>query len=157
MIGHITAEIERFWRRAKQRYGIQEEMGFVGTFADPRFAPYHDELLELVAQGLKRATAHLALDFDRNGIRLRRPGDYWIVLDTKNRPRYLIQIRNVETKPFNAVELDFAAREGEGDRSLAYWQRVHRDYFQKQCADWQVEWREDLPTVCEVFDVIEAI
>jgi uncharacterized protein YhfF len=54
------------------------------------------------------------------------------------------------------VKESFASREGEGDSSLKYWQDVHRDYFKLQCADWGIEWREDFPTVCEGFELVET-
>jgi len=47
----------------------------------------------------------------------------------------------------------FAASEGEGDLSLAHWRDVHRAYYQKQCAAWGIDWREDLPVVCENFEL----
>ena len=43
--------------------------------------------------------------------------------------------------------------EGEGELSRDYWATVHRRYFEKQCALWGVERREDLDAVCEYFDL----
>lgn len=157
MIGEKTAEVEKFWQTCRAEHGIDTETYHASTFADPRLAPYHDSLLELVAQGRKRATAHLALDFERNGIATRSVGDYWVILSGTNDPRFLIRVTDVETKPFNEVNAAFAAREGEGDSSLAYWTEVHRDYFERQCAEWGVAWRDDLPTVCEGFDLIASV
>lgn len=154
MIGEKTAEVEKFWQRCRAEHGIDAETYHASTFADPRFATYHDSLLDLVAAGRKRATAHLALDFERNGIARRSVGDYWVILSGANEPRFLIRVTDVETRPFKEVNAAFAAREGEGDSSLAYWTKVHRDYFEQQCAEWSVAWRDDLPTVCEGFDLI---
>ena len=119
-----------------------------------RFATYHDELLGLVTAGKKRATAHLQLDFERNNIRRRDIGDYWVVLNTVSEPRFLIRITDVDVRPFDQVEQSFAEREGEGDSSLAYWAKVHREYFELQCAEWGVPWRENLATVCEGFELL---
>ena len=116
--------------------------------------PTTNELLDLVSQGRKRATAHLAMDFERNRIRRREPGDYWLILDSGNAPRFLLRITEVEVFAFDRVPERIAAREGEGDSSLEYWRTVHREYFRLQCAGWQVEWREDFDTVCESFEVV---
>ena len=35
--------------------------------------------------------------------------------------------------PFSEVDADFAATEGEGDGSLAYWQRAHKAFFGREC------------------------
>jgi uncharacterized protein YhfF len=154
MIGEKTAEVEAFVDACRAR-GITVPDGyFVGTFAEPALAPYHDELVELVGAGMKRATAHLALDFTQNGIARRGPGDPWLVVDSANTPRFLVRVTDVTEWPFNEVPESFAAREGEGDLSLDYWRRVHRDYFTQQCAKWGVPFREDLTTVCEGFELL---
>ena len=156
MIGTKTDAVETFWNEQCALYGIECETYFAATFADPRFATYHDELLELVARGLKRATAHLALDFERNAIARRDVGDYWVVLDTANEPRYLIRITDVDVRPFDRVGQSFAEREGEGDSSLRYWREVHREYFELQCLEWGVKWIPVLDTVCEGFELIAS-
>ena len=154
MIGNKTKAVEDFWQDCRSKLGIVEENYFAGTFADPIMAPYHDELIDLVAEGRKRATAHLDLEFDLNSIARRKPGDYWVVLDSINMPKYLVQITDVATTPFNEVLLSFAEREGEGDYSLEYWQKVHREYFQAQCEVWGKDWSESLNTVCEGFELL---
>ncbi|MEP9398525.1 ASCH domain-containing protein [Mesorhizobium sp. KR2-14] len=154
MIGEKTAEVRAFWERQRTALGIETELYHASTFADVRFATYHDELLGLVTAGKKRATAHLDLDFERNNIRRRDIGDYWVVLNTVSEPRFLIRITDVDVRPFDKVEQSFAEREGEGDSSLAYWAKVHREYFELQCAEWGVPWRENLATVCEGFELL---
>ncbi len=155
MIGKKTETVETFWQACRKKHRIEATSYHAYTFADPSLALYHDTLLDLVAAGKKRATAHLLRDFEESAIVERKVGDYWVVLDTGNKPRYLVQISDVAILPFNRVEATFAAREGEGDSSLAYWQDVHRDYFQQQCARWGIAWSEDYPTVCEGFTLVE--
>jgi len=154
VIGEKTSEVQAYWNERRKALRITTDAYFAGTFANPTFAPYHDELLDLVGAGGKRATAHLLLDFEQNNIPERSPGDYWVVLDTMMKPRFLIRITDVDLRPFNSVEQSFAEREGEGDGSLAYWAEVHREYFCSQCEDWGIPWCEDLITVCEGFDLI---
>ena len=154
MIGTKTAAVAAFWNAERERRGLPDADYHVSTFADPRFASYHDELLDLVGEGKKRATAHLGLDFEINGVQRREVGDYWVVVDTASNPRYLVRVTDIDVRPFNAVEASFAAREGEGDSSLDYWARVHSEYFEPQCAAWGVVWSESLLTVCEGFELI---
>ncbi len=154
MIGKKTSSVESFWRGCRRAHGIAAGDYHAGTFADPRFASYHDLLLDLVAKGLKRATAHLLRDFEINHVPRRDPGDYWVILTIANEPRFLVRVTDVAVTPFNEVAEAFAAREGEGDSSLRYWTEVHRDYFTQQCRQWGVPWQEDYPTVCEGFELI---
>jgi uncharacterized protein YhfF len=154
MIGKTTQEIESFWQQCREQHLIEDEGYHVSSFADPRYADYHDELLDLMRQGKKYATAHMARDFEKNNIPRRQVGDYWIIVDTHNNLVGLVKVKEVAVTPFNQVTLDFAAREGEGDSSLEYWQNVHKEYFLLQLADWGEDWSEDCPIVCETFSLI---
>lgn len=157
MIGKKSKAVEEFWQRCRREHGITTNEYHASTFADPQYATYHDELLDLVEAGKKRATAHMALDFEKNRVPRRREGDYWVIVTTNgNKPRYLVRVTDIAVAPFNQVKESFASREGEGDSSLKYWQDVHRDYFKLQCADWGIQWREDFPTVCEGFELVET-
>ncbi len=154
MIGEKTPETESFWLQCRDQYQIQAEDYHLGTFADPRYAEYHDELLGLMLEGKKYATAHMARDFEKNNIPRRQVGDYWVIVDTHNNLVGLVKVTEVAVTPFNEVTAEFAAREGEGDSSLAYWQNVHKEYFLLQLADWGEDWSEDCPVVCETFSLV---
>lgn len=56
--------------------------------------------------------------------------------------------------PFKDVTADFAAAEGEGDGSLAFWRAAHAAYFTRECARLGRAFSEDMPVVCERFDVV---
>ena len=147
--------VAAFWQRCREAQDIPETAGYyVGPFSQPHLANYQDMLLDLVREGKKRATARLAMEFEKYGIAPRTPGDYWVVLDTRGEPACLVRITDVQTWPFEDVPLSFAQREGEGDNSLEYWRKVHKDYFVLQCAEWGVEWRDDLAVCCEGFDLV---
>lgn len=146
--------VELFWRQCKAQYGIEADDYHAGPFSDPRMAPYQDLLLDLVAQGKKRATARLAMEFEKYGVARRAPGAYWVVLSAPDEPRYLLRVTDVAVKPFNEVEQSFAEREGEGDNSLAYWRKVHKEYFVQQCLEWDVAWQDNIPICCEGFELV---
>ncbi len=157
MITGQSSEIDAFWHAACEARSIAKTASHhATTFADHRFAPEADGLVELARSGQKRGTTHLQLDFDVNGVALRKTGDYWIIINSALEPRCLVRLTKVEIKPFNQVDEDYAASEGEGDLSLAYWRRVHSEYYQLQCAQWGREWHENLPVVCENFELVWA-
>ena len=56
------------------------------------------------------------------------------------------------TAPFRAVTAEHAFREGEGDRSLAHWRRVHEAFFRKEMASVGMAFDEDMVVVCEEFE-----
>ncbi|MGR4868778.1 ASCH domain-containing protein [Variovorax sp. LARHSF232] len=73
----------------------------------------------------KRATATSLWSLER----LPAPGDLSIVTNWSGAPLCIIETLAVDVVPFNEVGAEFAATEGEGDGSLAYWQEAHRPYF----------------------------
>jgi uncharacterized protein YhfF len=44
-------------------------------------------------------------------------------------PVGIIETTDVRLVPFGEVDAGFAATEGEGDGSLAYWREAHTDFF----------------------------
>ncbi len=44
--------------------------------------------------------------------------------------------------------------EGEGDKSLAYWRKVHEDFFRDEYAACGLEFSQDIPVVCEEFELL---
>ena len=149
------AAVATFWKTCCEDHAIAESAyRHVGPFSDPGLAPYQEMLLRLVKDGGKRATARVDIEFEKYGIPRRGPGDLWLVTDTTGDPACLIRITDVQAWPFLDVPLGFARREGEGDNTLEYWRKVHKDYFVLQCEQWDVEWRDDHLVCCEGFDLV---
>ena len=78
----------------------------------------------------------MARDFERNNIPRRQVGDYWVIVDTRNKLIGLVRVTEVAVTPFNEVTFEFASREGEGDGSLEYPHNVYKEYFLLQLANW---------------------
>ena len=49
---------------------------------------------------------------------------------------------------------DHAFKEGEGDRSLSYWQSVHERFFRNEMEEYGLEFSEEMKIVCEEFKVV---
>lgn len=113
-----------------------------------------DKLAALVLDGTKRGTAGLKASFEVEGESLPKPGDLSIILNWEGVPQCIIETVNVWTWPFGEVPAWFAEIEGEGDGSLEYWKRVHREYFTRESAELGIEFGDDSPVVCEEFRVI---
>jgi uncharacterized protein YhfF len=110
-----------------------------------------NELGELVLRGEKQATTALLLSHEFENAPLPKEGDLNIITNWQGDPLCVIEITDVVVRPFFAVDSDFAYREGEGDKSLAYWRDVHRDFFTRECETMHVPFDEGLPVVCISF------
>jgi uncharacterized protein YhfF len=106
------------------------------------------ELAELVAFGPKRATCGLPSAWTSSGEALPSIGQIHLVHDWEGEPYAIIENTRVDIKPLSQVDAAFAYDEGEGDRTLAWWQEAHRDYFSRECPRFGVPFDCDMLVVC---------
>ncbi len=113
-----------------------------------------DRLGMLVVQGVKTATTSLIWSFEQEGEALPRPGDLSLILDGQKRPLCVIETLEANVRAFDEVDDRFAFDEGEGDRSLDYWRRVHWEFFSGECTALGRQPYGQMPVVCERFRVV---
>jgi uncharacterized protein YhfF len=146
------AGVQRFW----EVYAAAACVGH-NDFAVVRFGDGPDLADELAAQvtgGFKRATSRLLRDFTDLGRALPKPGDHGVFVDGKNSPCCIIQTVQVDVRTIRDVDEDFAAYEGGGDGSLAWWRSAHWRYFRRQGIREGFEVDDDTEVVLERFDVV---
>ena len=112
-----------------------------------------DTLAELTRKGIKTATASAGPLYELEGEPLPQAGEYSVILDSRDEAVCVIRTTRVYTTPFCEVTAEHARKEGEGDRSLAYWRQVHEDFFRTELAGASLEFTPDMPVVCEEFEV----
>lgn len=113
-----------------------------------------DYCTQLVKDGIKTATCGAQLSYQIEGEALPEAGELFIITDWEKNAVSLIRLTEVFLRKFKDVDADFAAKEGEGDRSLAYWRRVHWDFFSRNLKEFGLQPTEDLMLVCETFEKI---
>ena len=112
-----------------------------------------NELAELVKKGVKKATASLHCLYEIENEPIPEVGDYIIITNWKGIAQCVIQITNINTIPFKDVTEEFAAKEGEGDKTLSFWRKVHRKFFTLELKEHNKNFSEDMLVVCEEFEV----
>ncbi|CAM3338281.1 ASCH domain-containing protein [Streptococcus pluranimalium] len=118
------------------------------------FGAKPDLLAQLVLDGTKTATASAFDLYELEGEPLPKVGSYDIVLDSQDDAVCIIEITKVSVVPFKDVSADHAFKEGEGDRSLAYWRQVHEELFTEWLAESHLVFNEDSKIVLEEFRVV---
>lgn len=113
-----------------------------------------DELAELTRAGIKTATAGAGILYEAEDEPMPRPGEYSVILDSRDEAVCVIRTTRVYTVPFDQVSAEQAYREGEGDRSLDYWRRVHEDFFRAELEKAGLEFSPEMPVVCEEFEMV---
>ncbi|WP_275003181.1 ASCH domain-containing protein [Promicromonospora iranensis] len=159
----LAAEVLDFWAATRQYAGMAKASIVVGQTVSETVPPqawsFGDEpelaerLLDAVLAGDKTATSSALWDYDDEGAPLPVVGELSILLDGENHPRALIRTTSVETVTFDAVDEDFAAAEGEDDRTLESWRTGHEAYFRRNLPEGR-EFSTDMPVVCERFELL---
>ena len=148
--------IETYWQK------------FLSTI--PADSPYHsktpseggygdspelmNELIQLVLEGKKTATCGALWEYEAEGESIPKVGDVWVELDGNDNPVCITETVEVTIRNYNEVDADFAHDEGEGDQSLEYWRKAHKNFFSRTLPKIGKEFSEQMPLVCERFKLI---
>lgn len=120
------------------------------------FGSEPDKLAELVVGGVKTATSSLYALYEIEGEPLPAEGSYSIILDSRGDAKCIIKTTRVYVVPFNQVSEAHAYKEGEGNRTLAYWRKVHEEFFADCLKDVELAFSVTMDVVCEEFEVVYA-
>lgn len=113
-----------------------------------------DELAELTLKGIKTATTSGYEFYELENEVLPKENEYNIILDGADNAICITRTTKVYVVPFNEVTKDHAFKEGEGDRSLTYWRKVHIDFFLKEYDTPKLTFNDKSLVVCEEFEVV---
>lgn len=91
---------------------------------------------------------------DIDNVPLPEVGSYDVILDSKDRAVCIIQIKKVSVVPFKEVSEKHAFKEGEGDKSLAYWRNVHEAFFKPYFKECGLTFTPESLIVLEEFEVV---
>ena len=153
----VPPAVAAFWAEFSRRVGGVDDALFYEAFHFGDSEALATELAGLVLAGTKRATASALWSFEAAGKRPPRPGDLSVLTAWDGAPLAIIRTTRVELMPFDAVPAEFAAAEGEGDGTLAFWQRAHRAYFGRECARIGRNFAADMPVCCERFELVHPL
>lgn len=115
-----------------------------------------DGLASLVMRGIKTATAsgYDLYELDGEEEEMPKEGDYSVILDHAEEACCVIRTIRTRVIPFDEVDEEQAYKEGEGDRSLAYWRKVHEDFFTKDYGNYGLKFEKDSRILCEEFELL---
>ena len=137
---------KEMWQAYKK---INPEIG--DTIDAWAFGASADELADLVLCGEKTATSSAYEFYKLENEPLPQAGSFDVILDSQEKAVCIVEITKVAVLPFNEVSADHAFKEGEGDKSLAYWQQVHQAFFTECLAEAGLEFSQEMGVVLEEF------
>ncbi|WP_394244550.1 ASCH domain-containing protein [Vibrio astriarenae] len=113
-----------------------------------------DLCAQLVKTGQKTATCSLAHWYLNEDEPMPKIGHLQVVTDWDGLPHCIIEITQVETCRYCDVTPEFAAAEGEGDKTLRWWREAHWAFFARECEELGIEPNEEMPLILERFRVV---
>jgi uncharacterized protein YhfF len=113
-----------------------------------------NECADLVVKGIKKATATSLWWFKKNNEPLPKVGNQYIITDWNGNAKAIIETIKIEQVPYHKVTAEFAKIEGEGDKTLAYWKKVHKAYYTREMKQFNEQFNENMIIVCEQFKTV---
>lgn len=113
-----------------------------------------NECAKLVKKGIKKATSDSLLGIQYRNEKLPRIGDFTVVTDWDGKAQCIVKTTKVQLKPFFSINEEYAKTEGEGDKSLTHWKKVHWDYYTKELEAFDRLPRESMIIVCQEFEKV---
>ncbi|HYD78170.1 MAG TPA: ASCH domain-containing protein [Paucimonas sp.] len=150
----VPEKLKPFWQAFSSQWNGDADARFYEAFYFCDNEQDAEELGQLVLAGTKRATASLLMAHEAEGKPLPEVGALSIVTNWSGEPLCVIETTRVDIVPFDQVTAEFAATEGEGDKSLAYWREGHWRFFSRECQQLGLEPSSDMLVVCERFQVV---
>ena len=154
--------IVSYWESVRAKAKIARLPVLLGTGAGAALPPsawsfgdspaLADQLLQLVLDGVKTGTSSALAEYGPNDA-LPAVGELSIILDGAGNPRALLRTTAVDRVRFEDVTADFAAREGEDDRTLESWRREHETYWRRVVGD--EAFSPSMDVLCETFELID--
>lgn len=108
-----------------------------------------DKLFDLVMSGMKVATSCLNDDLVEN--------NFSILTNWDKTRRVIIHTTKQYVASFDEVSQEHAFKEGEGDRSLKYWRKVHENIFKNQLMLENKVFDKKCLVKCEEFEVTKIL
>ncbi len=145
--------VEAFWERFLAAGGGPADTPVPGVSPFGDTVELADELIDLVLDGPKRATASALVEFEADGEPVPVVGNRWIAVDGSGRPRTVLETTEVRVGPLSSVDDRFARDEGEGDRTRASWLDDHTGLFGRLYDRLGLALHPHIDVVFERFDV----
>ncbi|MBH46917.1 MAG: RNA-binding protein [Halobacteriovorax sp.] len=127
----ITKDIQNFWNN------FIDERADLNHLRDYKFEAWSfgntkemaDDLGQLVLDGKKTATCSLLRAYRGEEHEIPRVGVYSVLCNGSNQPLCVVFLTHTWICKYSEVAEQHAYEEGEGDRTLEYWKKVHHEFF----------------------------
>lgn len=144
-------DLTQIWNQYKQANNIQDDL-YKGAYS---FGVEADHLANLVVTNQKTATSSLAIMYDFEQEQLPKVNQYYIILDSKDKPVAII--RNVEIRQFKFKDVTPEIAELEGEGTLDKWIQDHKNFFTNELKHKNIQFNDNHQVDTEVFELVKIV
>ena len=121
-----------------------------------KFGVDPDKLAALVVRGEKTLTCSLKIlyEYEDEELPSLHKDKYDVVLNGRDEPVCIIKTKKIYEIKFSEADESIAIKEGEGDKTLAYWKKSHREFFENELKKFGKTFEEDMLIVVEEFECV---
>jgi uncharacterized protein YhfF len=148
-----NAAIESFWARFIHAHPSMAHARFTEAEQYGAGVEMGNELCALILAGTKTATCSCLWEWQAEGEPIPQAGELSVLLDGHGVPRAVLETIEVSVRRYDEVDAAFASQEGEDDRTLESWRRIHWKWFSDGLPAIGRAPSMDMPLVCERFRV----
>ncbi len=109
---------------------------------------------DLIQRKIKKATCSMKYWYENGGEKMPEIGHLEVVIDWYGNPSTIIKTIAVSECKFSEVSEEFADLEGEGDKSLEWWQKTHWEFFSRECEEIGIKPSKNMALILEEFKVV---
>ena len=151
---NVNDRVKKYWNQFQEKHPAYQQLETPQSYYFCDNQKDADECAELIRAGIKQATTHSLSWLQINNENMPVKGDLAIVTDWNGNPVAVTKTIKVEIVQFEDITPDYALIEGEGDKSLDYWKKVHWDYYTRELSEYNLQPTLDMKLVCEHFQTI---
>lgn len=148
------ASVEKIWNKYISEFPDTNKKNIPASFYFCDNEKDANECAELVVKGIKQATATSLWWYETNHEPIPEVGEKFIITDWDGNAKAIVEVTRIEPTPYNKISSEFARTEGEGDKSIEYWRRVHKAYYTREMEFYDQEFDESMTIICEYFKTI---
>lgn len=112
---------------------------------------------DLIVKGEKRASCSMEYWYTHQNESYPKVGNLHVVTNWLEEPLCIIELTEVTRCQYKDITAEFAAAEGEGDKSLSWWRDAHWDFFSNECEELGIAPTEEMWLVLERFQVVHQV
>ena len=143
-----------FWKQyLKDTNQKEEDAVFSGELVFEDEGMTGQTQLSMVLSGAKTAMFTPLETIEINMEKVPVAGEVYVVLDTEEEPRCLIELTDVKIIPLNEISWELAQKDGE-DENMQDWQDKMKEFLEEEADLCGFEAKADSKIVCEVFKLV---